>query len=54
MANIPISAKQIADMVQDSSQTLLQSLGLRVKVPDSATDSRRARGNKAVIYRDKT
>ena len=54
MANIPISAKQLADMVQDSSQTLLQNLGLRVKVPDSATDSRRARGNKAVIYRDKT
>ena len=54
MASTPISASKIAEMVQDKPQTMLHSLGLRIKVPDSAADPRRARGNKAVICRDKT
>ena len=49
--DLPISAAQIAEMVQDSSEQLLATLGLRVKIVNVASDSRRARGIKARVYR---
>ena len=49
--DLPISAAQIAEMVQDSSEQLLATLGLRGKIVNVASDSRRARGIKARVYR---
>ena len=50
--DLPISPKQIAEMVQDSSEQLLATLGLRVKeLLDPNIDPRRIRGVKAKVHR---
>ena len=44
---MPLTPAQILSMVQDSSKTLLQELGLRVRETDSASDPRKIRGPRA-------
>ena len=44
---LPLTHAQILSMVQDSSNILLQELGLRVRETDSASDPRKIRGPRA-------
>ena len=48
--NIPVTAEEVAAMAADSSQILLQSLGLRVRAPQPDADPRRARGVKREVF----
>ena len=54
MTNIPITAAQISAMVADRSQTLLTTLGLRIKEPQPDADPRRSRGIKREVFLGKS
>ena len=52
--NIPVTAAHVSAMAADSSQTLLQSLGLRIKEPQPDADPRRFRGIKKEVFLGKS
>ena len=54
MTNIPVTAAHISAMVADSSQTLLQTLGSRIKEPQPDADPRRSRGIKKDVFLGKS
>ncbi len=54
MTNIPVTAAHISAMVADRSQTLLMTLGLRVKEPQPDADPRRSRGIKREVFLGKS